>query len=361
MSNLYTGTGEMISVSGGSASVTDAQVKKVIMSGIANGDIALPAVGTSGTLSHASLSEAWITNAETAYANMLAQMKMYGNDAIPFFILTDPHGRGNDPARWLNNKDQRVKNINLGDFVVDYFSDAAGENWRKAALPVQNQITVFGNHESYTLNAEAATEYKLKYYYTDTTTAGKRMVNGRNFFVSHDKDYNVKYIVVCPYYTNNDGTRDGVKIHTDQMEWLLKELSVDDGYDVVLLMHQLWTDTYIHRDGTKQNWQDAPVILENMWTVLKDRKNKRSGTIIDSSGVEHSYDFGNCKTELLVSLHGHSHEELYLLEENLLTYAGDMCGDTKCCTFGLIDRLNSKVTFWVFDSNGCLDPLELPI
>ena len=361
MSNLYTGNGEIISVSGGSASVTDAQVKKAVINGIASGDIELPAIATSGTLSHPSLSTAWIANAETAYSNVLEQMQLYGNDAIPFFILTDPHGRGNDPARWLNNKDIRVKNLSLGDFVIDYHSDLAAENWRNAALPVQNQITVFGNHESYTLHAEAVTEYKLTHYYTDTTTAPKRMVNGRNFFVSHDDDYNVKYIVVCPYYTNNDGSRNGVEIRTDQMEWLLKELAADDGYDVVLLMHQLWTDTYIHRDGTVQNWQDAPPILENMWTVLKDRKNKRSGTITDSSGVEHDYNFSNCETEVLCSLHGHTHEELYLLEEGMLSYAGDMCGDTKLCTFGIINRETRKVTFWVFDSNICRDPLELSI
>ena len=361
MANLFNGKGEVIAVGGGSASVTNAQVQQAIISGIASGDIVLPTTSTSGTLSHASLSSAWIANAETAYSNMLAQMKLYGNDAIPFFIQTDLHGRNNDPARWLNNKDPRVKNLNLGDNVVDYFSESAGESFRKSALPVQNQITVFGNHESYTLNAEAATEYGLKYYYTDTTTAGKRMVNGRNFFVSHDDDYNVKYVVVCPYYTNNDGTRQGVDIRTDQMEWLLKELTADDGYDVVLLMHQLWTDTYIHRDGTVQNWADAPPVLENMWTVLKDRKNKRSGAITDSSGVEHDYNFTNCKTELLVSLHGHTHEELYLLEEKMLAYAADWYGRNNSCTFGLIDRLNSKVTFWVFDSTSCLEPLELAI
>ena len=343
------------------ANPTDAQVKSAVMRGIASGDIVLPTTGTSGTLSHASLSDAWIANAETAYANVLAQMKLYANDAIPFFIQTDLHGRSNDPARWLNNKDQRVKNLNLGDNVVDYFSESAGETYRNSALPVQNLITVFGNHEAYTLSAEDATEYGLKYYYTDTTTAGKRMVNGRNFFVSYDDDYNVKYVAVCPYYTNSDGTRDGAKIRTDQMQWLLKELNADDGYDVVLLMHQLWTDTYIHRDGTAQDWQDAPVILEDMWTVLKDRKNKRSGTITDSSGVTHNYDFSDCKTKLLCSLHGHAHEELYLSEESMVGYAADWYGRDNRCTFGLIDRVNNKVIFWVFDNNGCLDPLELSI
>ena len=341
------------------ANPTQAQVKQALVSAVLDGSIVV-STATGGTLSHSSLSDAWIANAETAYSNMLAQMKLYANDAIPFFIQTDLHGRSNDPARWLNNKDQRVKNLNLGDNVVDYFSESAGETYRNSALPVQNLITVFGNHEANAGTAEAATEYGLKYYYTDTTKT-KRMVNGRNFFVSHDDDYNVKYVVICPYYTNNDGTREGVNIRTDQMEWLLKELSADDGYDVVLLMHQLWTDTYIHRDGTAQNWQDAPVILENMWTVLKDRKNKRSGTITDSSGVAHSYDFSNCKTKLLCSLHGHSHEELYLSEESMVSYAADWYGRDNRCTFGLIDRVNNKVRFWVFDNNGCLDPLELPI
>jgi hypothetical protein len=100
-----------------------------------------------------------------------------------------------------------------------------------------------------------------------------------------------------------------------------------------------------------------------MWSVLKDRKNNRSGTITDSSGVEHSYNFSNCKTELLVSLHGHSHEELYLQEENMLSYSADWYGNGNAnrCTFGLIDRMNSKVIFWVFDNTGCWEPLELAI
>ena len=343
------------------ANPTDAQVKSAVMRGIASGDIVLPTTGTSGTLSHASLSDAWIANAETAYANVLAQMKLYANDAIPFFIQTDLHGRSNDPARWLNNKDQRVKNLNLGDNVVDYFSESAGETYRNSALPVQNLITVFGNHEAYTLSAEDATEYGLKYYYTDTTTAGKRMVNGRNFFVSYDDDYNVKYVAVCPYYTNSDGTRDGAKIRTDQMQWLLKELNTDDGYDVVLLMHQLWTDTYIHRDGTVQSWQDAPVILEDMWSVLKDRRNKRSGTITDSSGVAHTYDFSSVKTKLLCSFHGHTHEELYLSEENTTSYAANWYGDDNACVFGVINRANNTLKIWEVKTSGVSDPLELSI
>lgn len=345
---------------------TDAQVKKAIVKAIASGEIELPTAGTSGTLAHASLTDSWLANAETAYANVLAEMKQYSNDAIPFLIQTDLHGRNNDPMRWMNNKDKRVKCINLGDNVIDHYSGWDGESYRKSALPVQNQITVFGNHDANGYGEPpteeyAATEHNLKYYYTDTTTAGKRMVNGRNFFVSYDNDFNVKYLAVCPYYSESDGTRNGVRIETDQMEWLLRELTADDGYDVILLMHQLWTDTYVHRDGTQQDWGDAPAVLVNLWTVLKDRKNKRSGTITDSSGVAHSYDFTNCKTKVLVSLHGHSHEELYLAEEKMVAYTADWYGNNYCCTFGVANRVTNKVTFWVFNGDSVRDALELDI
>ena len=308
-----------------------------------------------------SLPSGWIANAETAYANVLAQMKLYANDAIPFFIQTDLHGSSNDPARWVHNLDGRIKNLNLGDDVTDYFSDAAGAAYRDAAMPVQNLITVFGNHEAYTLNAENATEYGLTYYYTDTTTSGRRQPSRRGYFVSYDDVYNVKYLVVCPYYMSNDGTREATGILTDQMTWLLRELSLDDGYDIVMLMHQLWTDTYIHRDGTVQSWQDAPVILENMWPVLKDRRNKRSGTITDSSGVAHTYDFSSVKTKLLCSFHGHTHEELYLSEENTTSYAANWYGDDNACVFGVINRANNTLKIWEVKTSGVSDLLELNI
>jgi predicted phosphodiesterase len=320
--------------------------------------------GNSGNteLDYNGVSANWTANAETSYNAMMSEIKKLSYSGVPFFIQTDLHGRSNAPARWLHNKNKLVKNINLGDIVTDYYNDGENERYRNSALPVDNLITVFGNHEACMKGSAIPTSHGLNYHYTDTTK-GKRIVNQYGFFTHYDDDYNVKYLIVSPYYMNEDGTRDGVEIRTDQMEWLLSELAADDGYDVVLLMHQLWTDTYISRNGTLQSWADAPVVLENMWSVLKDRKNNRSGTITDSSGVEHSYNFSNCKTELLVSLHGHSHEELYLQEENMLSYSADWYGNGNAnrCTFGLIDRMNSKVIFWVFDNTGCWEPLELAI
>ena len=71
--------------------------------------------------------------------------------------------------------------------------------------------------------------------------------------------------------------------------------------------------------------------------MLKDRKNKRSGTITDSDGVEHNYDFSKCESDLLCCLHGHTHEELYIQDEGLLAYAFDY-GNVKNCAFVSINR-----------------------
>jgi hypothetical protein len=311
------------------------------------------------TLSCTGMSDTWYTNAETAYNLMIAEMKNHGNTAIPFFIQTDQHGASNAPARWMNNKDGKVKNINLGDIMVDKFYLEHGEKYRKETKGIQNHITVYGNHDAsmgYLMDGDFVNDYLLTHYFVNTTTAGKKMVNNRGFFVSYDDDFAVKYVVVSPYYMNEDGTRDGAEIRSDQMEWLLKELTVNDGYDIIILMHQLWTDTYIHRDGTVQNWQDAPLVLEDTWKVMKDRRNKRSGTITDSECVSHSYDFTDCESRILCSLHGHSHEELYLQEEGLTTYAAN-----SGCTFGLINRDTNKVTFWQFSNSSVLEPLVLDI
>ena len=314
----------------------------------------------SSELTFSGLTANWIANAETSYNAMMSEIEKISYSGVPFFIQTDLHGRNNSPARWLHNIDKRVKNINLGDIVTDYYNIGENNNYRNSALPVDNLITVYGNHEAVMKGVDVPTSYGLNYYYTDTTK-GKRMVNERSFFTVCDDNFNVKYIAISPYYQNEDGSRNGVEVRTDQMTWLLRELSADDGYDIVILMHQLFTDTHYHRDGTLQNWADAPVILENLWNVIKDRRNNRSGTITDSEGVEHSYDFTSVKSRYLGSLHGHTHEELMLTEENTTAYACDWYGNYNACCFGLFDRANNKLKVWRFDTTQTYELLELDI
>lgn len=318
--------------------------------------------GTSSnsTLSIIGLSDTWIANANTVYNAMQEIIKTLSYDGIPFFIQTDLHGRNNAPARWLHNKDKNIKNINLGDIVTDYYNERENSTYKESASPVDNLITVFGNHEAYKKGTDIPTSYGLNYYYTDTSKE-QRMYDEYGFFTHIDNTYNIKYVVISPYYMGADGNRTVAEVKTDQMKWLLNELSKYDGYDIIVLMHQLFTDTHHHRDNTLQNWQDAPVVLKNLWKVMKDRRNKRNGTITDSEGVEHTYDFTNTKSRYLCSLHGHAHEELMLTEENTTAYVSNWYGDDNACVFGLIDRKNNKLKIWEFKTTGVSDLLELDI
>jgi hypothetical protein len=94
---------------------------------------------------------------------------------------------------------------------------------------------------------------------------------------------------------------------------------------------------------------------------MKDRRNKRSGTITDSEGVSHSYDFTSAKSRYLGSLHGHTHEELMLTEDNTTAYAANGYISNRACVFGIFDRNSNKLKVWEFSNGGVLDMLELDI
>ena len=43
--------------------------------------------------------------------------------------------------------------------------------------------------------------------------------------------------------------------------------------------------------------------------MLQARKNKTAGVLIDCEGKTHTYDFTECESDLLMSIHGHHHTE----------------------------------------------------
>lgn len=83
---------------------------------------------------------------------------------------------------------------------------------------------------------------------------------------------------------------------------------------------------------------------------MKDRKNKRKGTYTDTDGIAHPYDFSQCENDLLCLLHGHSHEELYYIEDGLTSYVCDWDGAESTgykSTFVAIDRNKGILTSWI--------------
>lgn len=362
MANLYTGTGNQISVGG---EVTTADVKSALIAAVASGDVNLgSAIGA--TLSYTSPGTAWETNAETAYNNLLTAYKEIPNSGIPIFISTDQHGRGVEVNRWLNNYDATVNgmdvmNLNLGDTVLDVFNESEMSNIYNRSWQIKNHIAVFGNHEI-KMGTEVPNLYDVNRWFV-STRGRKFYVGPMGCFTVYDDTHSVKYVCVANYVLDEAGNNTK-GLTADASEWLLGELAKNDGYDVVYLQHwPVFTTKRLRTADTETADTENHSSSYNykIWRMLVARKNKQSGTFTDVDGGSHAYDFTNCEHDLLITMHGHNHEEQMSTVDGLTAYAADMCGDTRICTFGLIDRLNSKVTFWKFGSTGCLEPLELAI
>ncbi|MBQ8622525.1 MAG: hypothetical protein IJ422_09470 [Oscillospiraceae bacterium] len=355
MANLYTGNGAVISVSG---ELSTAQVKSAMISAIASGDINLGS-NVGATASYTSPGTEWETNANAAYQNLLAAYKAIPNFGVPFFISTDQHGRGIEQHRWMNNADvdgMEIININLGDSVQDVFGTDAVQNFLSRTKMLKNFCSVPGNHD-YKYGSEEVSRFVISSSFFSTMNRRMSETDGCNYTVL-DNAHNVKFILVDTY--DDAGLVSGMPhpyVNTETASWLIKELSRNDGYDIVILHHEPVCKTSRTRSETEETEYDD----FSLWNLLLERKNKSSGTFVDDDGVSHSYDFSGMDGDLLCTLHGHTHEERISTADGLTAYAADWYGNNYRCTFGLIDRLNSKATFWAFDSTGCLDPLELPV
>lgn len=313
----------------------------------------------------------WLSDRESiiddAYNELLSAYKL-NPDIIPLFVCTDSHRWSpQHPQRYVNDIDvdgMEIANINLGDDVVQYWADGKFDMIYNNIRYVKNYIGVCGNHDK--MDGTNTTEYFLRRIFT-SKKAKYIAKSKRCCYTVNDNLHNVKYIAFDPYYAPNSGVP-MVSIPTAVAKWLISELSKNDGYDIIFLNHQPLTDNNIHRDKTKQTWKmesyEQP-IFSALFNVLKDRKNKRKGTYTDTDGIAHQYDFSQCENDLLCLLHGHSHEELYYIEDGLTSYVCDWDGAESTgykSTFIAVDRSRETLTAWIAKGSENVEPaLELKI
>lgn len=284
-------------------------------------------------------------------------------DIIPIFVCTDSHRWSpQHPQRFVNNIDtdgMKIANINLGDDVTECWEDLKFDTIYNNIRYIKNYIGVCGNHDKW--GGTGTTEYFLRRIFTSQNAEyiGK---SKRCCYSVTDGKHNVKYIVFDPYYAPNSGVP-MVSIPTQVAKWVINELSKNDGYDIIFLNHQPLTDNNIHRDGTKQTWKmesyEEP-IFNALFNVLKDRKNKRKGTYTDTDGIDNQYDFSQCENDLLCLLHGHSHEELYYIEDGLTSYVCDWDGAESTgykSTFIAIDRSEETLIVLIAKGSENVEPV----
>ena len=350
---------------------TQAQVKKSVYQLIINGDITIEDLGgTSGgeRVDIVLTDGAFKENANTALGLITSELENHDFNSIPIWAIADTHSSLEAKDKYdigeyiASISPNNMMALFLGDICDTIFSPTyALPNYRHHVDAFNKAISVIGNHDRATNSSEniPTTHTNINKFFI---TKGFERADDVLYGSYNDTDFNVRYLVINPYEfvpMENAPVGHPVRLGTKQMTWLIKNLTECDR-DIIILTHQMFTDLNIHRDGTKQTWADSPNIFYNTWKMLKDRKNKRTGTITDSDGITHNYDFSNCKSDLLCTIHGHTHEELYLQDEGLLEYALDY-GHQKNCVFISINRTENKFKVAQFNHTTVKDRLELSL
>ncbi|WP_312286747.1 metallophosphoesterase family protein [Terrisporobacter sp.] len=250
---------------------------------------------------------------------------------IPFIVATDVHGN------WYNGKpvfdylahivpwDNVSKFLNLGDCIFNNtnYQDDGSEYQEKnmvdalEKIPKEKLINVMGNHDVMKLSSP-----------TWLTDKEKNMTNlyFRNYgakyyddvvgdFVIYDDYYNIKYVCVSGWsfkdirkYANT----------SEQLDSIIKELEINDGYDIVLISHvplaieKLKTNvirtteqTYDFDSYNWGVWEKNENLAIELWNGVYK---KQKGTVLDSDGNSHAFDFTNLKNKVLCGIHGHTHQ-----------------------------------------------------
>lgn len=323
-----------------------------------------------------------------AYANVIQEAKDDWMEAqrgdqrrIPLIIHTDQHGTltaDNPLFRFLDhiiNWDSVSKVCNLGDTIANTFSSNASQDLLKnteleaavrcmAYVPEEKQINIWGNHDYWTADSGWLTDRSVLEQYFRSGKAHK--TNREGCYAVIDKKYNVKYIILSGFQGDTslvpDTTYSLYYMQSYTVEWLIKEFSKQDGYDIIVLSHNRIScasglTKYNPITGTSASaGEGAPNIMsvgnslyafDALWQA---RKNKTSGTLTDRQGNAHSYDFTGCNSEFLCALHGHMHEDSYLHDSHLLEAGFDYylgsSSKAKSFHFVLIDRADNKIKTW---------------
>jgi len=307
------------------------------------------------------------------------------DDVIPQIVHTDQHGRltaNNALFPYLGKAikwDEVSACIGLGD-VTEYSIPAF-----KAMLtclddiPADKQINIWGNHDTWGGSKElngyyvpTDAEYRdvLSFYFDNSKYGECTRYNDYGIETIVDTKKHIKYVIIGGWeYDANLGGHSHYVIGTESMNYIIQMLSGTDDNDIVIMSHvqpfaqnkghDTWTVPYedacggagLTKDGTA-----APGTVVNsheciLDKMLIDRKNKSSGTIHDSYGVSHSYDFSNCDGDLLCCYAGHEHCNWYNHQNgNIPIVIFDAYAyDTHPFYFVNINRTQKHLSVWRVD------------
>ena len=253
-----------------------------------------------------------------------------------------------------------------------------------AGIPANRQINIWGNHDTWygsvndnILGAEHLTA--LNTYFDNSAYNGNRKYNDYGIECMVDEGRKIKYVVIGGWEYDHDlGGYSHFNIGQTGMAGIVQMLSAADGYDIVILSHiqpfdgQTTTD-WLHppvEDGDSQGGGGGmsvgvgTVVNRGETTLdqmLIDRKNKGSGTVKDSYGNVHSYDFSSCNSDLLCCFAGHEHCDKYMWQGSTPVYLFDAYAyDNHPIYFVNVDRMQRRLNIWKIDDAPTVYNYQIP-
>lgn len=314
-----------------------------------------------------------------------ALTELRGDDDVVLQIIhADQHGKltANNalfPYLGVAMKWQEVSAcIGLGD--VTNYSVSAFQAMKTCLddIPLSKQINIWGNHDTWggsrqlTASGYVASDEQFKdvlsYYFSSNYNAN---IKYNDFGIESmiDPVSHIKYVIIGGWeYDAVLGGYSHYNIGSDSMDYIISMLNNTDGNDIVILSHIQPFKNQVHDDwiipyedacgggGLTAEGAAKPDRVVNQAETFLDnlliaRKNKTSGTVKDSYGGIHSFDFTNSTGDLLCCFAGHEHCNWYMYQNNnipVIIYDA-YAYDTHPFYFVTINRVRQRISVWRVD------------
>lgn len=302
-----------------------------------------------------SLDYEWMVNAENNYKAFAAETA--GNEnLIPIIASADQHGAVTEDCEVFKFINDLVdwngisKIINLGDTVTKTYNLKELKAYSKAmeTVPAEKRLDVCGNHDGHSTIFKVSLD---KYFIAPGAEKSKH----KDAFAVYDPQYNVRYLAIDPMaypwsYTSG-------RISSSQADFIVKELEKEDAGDVILLAHPyLFSDALVTRDGNLFSGKEYFIgnadkytdVRQSFIDMLLARKEKKAGVLKDCNGKMHPYDFTDCKSDFIMTMHGHHHLEGYETCNGITEFLFQSFSrnEPDCIYFAYVDRDRNVFRYW---------------
>lgn len=312
------------------------------------------------------------------------------NTIVPFIVTTDQHGFMDNTVngskycgalytylakavKW----NEISASFNLGDVCGSHYSASTMESMRAklSVVPGNKQINTPGNHDMDGIRDDAeAMDNLFTYYFDNSDYNDFSRFEKRGFETMVDPVRHIRYVVLGSWYYTTGASMASYRISTEAIDWLIEILSSDNENDIVIVSHiqpangskrttRPQVDGKIYRiaySGYNAVGGDSL----RMQDLLLARKNKTSGSLTDADAVVHTFDFSNCTTDLVCTLHGHTHADLLHYHCGVPTYTFDSYAKSSSgghpMYFGNIDRTQQRIHLWKVETNNTIQQIIIP-